>query len=80
MTEYQELQKALGLAEQEKNAVVDKAENELDAFIRSQTFTGEELFEMRNEITKGNHESSSLGEPRLNYIIDRILQYRGEQL
>ena len=73
---YQQLNEDIDAAKQNREVAVKMAEKKKEAFIRSQTFTGDELIKMRDEIRAGDHGTSTREEPWLNYVLDRILQYR----
>lgn len=76
MSRYQNLQKEINQAETNERAVVQAAKDTMKVFIASQTFTGKELLDMKDDIKAGNHGCSDDKEPRIDLILDRILAYR----
>lgn len=78
MSQYQDIKKAMEQAELEQKKVRLSIENELKEFVKAQTFTGKELLQMKCAVLKGHHGTDT-EEPRLEYILDRILQYREEK-
>ena len=79
MNEFKKLKETVETSKMNKDALIKAAEKEVDAFIRKQTFTGEELLQMRDAIKQGYHGSSQMDEPWLNGILESILTYREEQ-
>ncbi len=76
MEEYKKLKEQVEAANTDKKVAVKNAEDAVEEFTKAQTFTGEELLAMRDDIKRGEHGCSSSNEPWLNYILERILTYR----
>ena len=79
MPEYTELKKEIKKAETDKNVAVKTAEQELENFIKAQTFTGAELLKIRDKIIDENSCKSLYDEPRLDYILEKILADREDK-
>ena len=78
MLTYNELNEAIETVKQNEHIAVKEAEVKKEVFIREQVFSGDELLKMRDEIKNGDYGSSRGDKPWLNYVLDRILQYREE--
>jgi hypothetical protein len=79
MTKYNDLLNNVKRLRTEKDDDIKKATKKLDDFIKSQSFTGKELIEMRDYIVSRNRISGGSDDvPRLELIIDRVMTYKEE--
>jgi len=76
MSEYAKLQEEIKLAESTKDEAVRIAKYKLDEFIENQTFTGAELLAMRDHLRRKNDDLPGRDEPRVDYILERIMMNR----
>lgn len=81
MEEYKKLQTEAAATKSACRSAIKNAEDAIEEFIKSQSFTGEELLKMRDDIKikTGLHGISDSHEPRMDYVLERILTYRKDQ-
>ena len=69
---YKQIEKEINKTKKEKEEQIEKLKKEKNDFIRSQTFTGEELLRMRSII----EQSDKLHNPRLEGVLEQIIKKR----
>jgi hypothetical protein len=73
---YQSIQDEIKAVEKNAESEVEALEKKKRLFIDEQTFTGKELMQMRQILLNGG---SRLEDPRLDYILERILKDRNNE-
>ena len=74
-TDWQKIKDAQAEAEQAAQLLRQKVEEKKEAFIRTQTFTGYELLNIRDEMNDGDHKSPQ-DIKWLNFFLERIIEGR----
>jgi hypothetical protein len=76
---YKDIQDAIKFEEDRKDDEVSKLKQRLSRFIGEQSFTGKELRDMRKSLRDDNTMSDRC-EPRLDYILEKVIEKRERNL